>query len=60
MWREKPRDEVTWFDIVLGALGGIALATAFFGPLVWIGLENIDAIRAFGARLYEHLPDLGQ
>lgn len=60
MWREKPRDEVTWFDICFAALRSVVLVLAVGLPIAWLMLENIESIRAFGARLYEHLPDPGQ
>lgn len=50
--------EVPWGQVCLAALQGVALVALLGAPIVWLVTENIEAVRAFVARLAEHLPDL--
>lgn len=53
----KTIEEVTMGEIVWAAVRGVLLALAVGAPVIWLMLENADAIRGFVYGLLEHLPD---
>lgn len=57
MRHPKTIEDVTMGEIVWAAVRSILLVMVIGGPLVWLVLENIEPIQAFGNWLLEHLPD---
>ena len=53
----KNIEETTWGEISWAALRGFLIVAVVAAPVIWLCLENQDAIRTFIVGLAKHLPD---